>query len=375
MSTAIPRPVPARTPEKPVTSPPPARRADRAPAAGPRTPGVPAALGTSSKGSPRIAVRELLRAVRVSARRAWDEAPGDRRLMYLTGAALAAAGLVQAGIWAVTGGSASGPLSWRKPVTFGLSFGVTTVTLAAVAAYLPMRRWIGWVLSILLCASTAIEVIWVSVQHARGVPSHFNGTNPLDGALFTAAGITIGVTILVMAVMTVLSFVRTTAPAPMAWAIRAGLVALLAAQGVGLWMIFHGEALLDAGADLLTRSMTTYGLAGAMKYAHAVPMHAIQVFMAQAWLLGLSGVGRGRQARLVAAAIAGYASLFAVALLRTAAGLAPFDLSASTLMYLIPAVLLAGSGAATLAHVYRALAGPRSGAPTRAITEAQPIHS
>jgi hypothetical protein len=50
---------------------------------------------------------------------------------------------------------------------------------------------------------------------------------------------------------------------------------------------------------------------------------------------------------LVGVAIAGYAGLFAVALARTAVGLEPFNLvSASTLLYLAPAVLLATAAVA-----------------------------
>jgi hypothetical protein len=64
----------------------------------------------------------------------WDDAPGYQRLAYLAGLALIATGLVHAGIWAVVGGSAAGPLSWRKPATFGFSFGLTTLTLGWVAA-------------------------------------------------------------------------------------------------------------------------------------------------------------------------------------------------------------------------------------------------
>ena len=91
----------------------------------------------------------------------WDGAQGYQRLADLFGLALIATGLLHAAVWAVVGGSAAGPLSWRKPTTFGISFGLTTLTL-------------GWVAACLLCASTALEVAWASLQHARGVPSHCN---------------------------------------------------------------------------------------------------------------------------------------------------------------------------------------------------------
>jgi hypothetical protein len=268
---------------------------------------------------------------------------GYQRLTYWVGAVLIATGLVHAVIWAVVGGSAEGPLSWRKPTTFGISFGLTTITLGWVASYLPVRRTTGWVAFCLLCASTSLEVAWVSLQHARGVPSHFNTATTLDNALFILGGAAISVTAVVIAAMTAAAFTRTTAAPPMAWAIRAGLLSLLAAQAVGVWMIVHGLALVDAGADAVAQSMTTYGEAGAMRLAHAVPMHAIQVLLVLAWMLSRSRLSQRRRVGLVAVAIAGYAGLFGVALLRTIEGAGPLELpSATTAAYLVAATLLAG---------------------------------
>jgi hypothetical protein len=299
--------------------------------------------------------------MRASLRGFWDEAQGYQRLAYLVGVALIATGLVHAGIWAVVGGSATGPLSWRKPTTFGISFGLTTLTLGWVASYLPVRRAAGWVAACLLCASTTFEVVWVSLQHARGVPSHFNTATTLDNSLFIMGGVAIAVTILVTAAMTLAAVTRTTAAPPMAWALRSGLVALLAAQAVGAWMIAHGVALVDAGADPLTQSMSTYGAAGAMKAAHFVPMHAIQVFAVLAWLLSFSGLPQRRQLWLVALAVAGYAVLFGVVLLRTADGVEPFDLrSASTAGYLIAVGLLAAVAVAAVAGLYHRADAPGS---------------
>jgi hypothetical protein len=82
--------------------------------------------------------------LRARLRGVWEDAPGYQRLAYLVGVVLLATGLVHAGIWAVVGGSAQGPLSWRKPTTFGVSFGLTTLTLSWVATWLPVRRSTGW---------------------------------------------------------------------------------------------------------------------------------------------------------------------------------------------------------------------------------------
>jgi hypothetical protein len=252
-------------------------------------------------------------------------------------------------------------VSLRKPTTFGISFGLTTITLAWVTGHLRITDRTRWLLLGPLAAATSYEVAWVVVQHARGVPAHFNDTTPLDERLFIAGAVMVAVAIGVIAAMTLTAFLRTTAPAPMALAIRAGLVGLLAAQATGLWMLLHGLALVDADADPRLQSMSTIGAAGSMKFAHAVPMHAIQVLAALAWLLSRSGLPQRRQTQLVALAVVGYGGLFGVTLWRTTSGLAPVGLrDGSTLLYLLAAALLAGSAVAAVAAHDRRAPPPRS---------------
>jgi hypothetical protein len=43
-------------------------------------------------------------------------------------------GLVHLGVLVVAGGSWQGPLSWRKPMTFGLSFELTLITISWVSS-------------------------------------------------------------------------------------------------------------------------------------------------------------------------------------------------------------------------------------------------
>jgi hypothetical protein len=188
----------------------------------------------------------------------WAGTRGYQRLAYLVGTGLIVIGLAHAVLWALAGGSASGALSWPKPTTFGISFGLTTVTLAWVATYLPVRPRIGWLAAGLLGAAVTYEVAWVAVQHARGIPAHFNGTTVLDERPFIGGAVMVTIAIGVIATMTLVAFLRTSAPAPMALANRAGLVGLLAAQATGVWMLLHGLALLDADADPLLQSMSTW---------------------------------------------------------------------------------------------------------------------
>jgi presenilin-like A22 family membrane protease len=78
-----------------------------------------------------------------------------------------------------------------------------------------------------------------------------------------------------------------------------------------------------------------------------------------AWLLSRSSLSQGRQVLLVALAVIGYAGLFVVVLLRTAAGLGPFDLrSGSVAGYLVAVVLLAIPVVVAVADVSRRGAAP-----------------
>jgi hypothetical protein len=190
----------------------------------------------------------------------------------------------------------------------------------------------------------ATEVAWVATQRWRGVASHFNFTTRLDTALFLVGGAAITVTVTVTVAIAVLAFTRLQAPPSMAVAIRAGLVILLIAQGVGGWMIGHG---VGPASDGVTQGLTTVAPAGVMKVPHAVAMHAIQVLPVLAWLLGFADLREQRRLGLVWAAAAGYGALVAVSVAQTAAGQAPFDLGAA-------AVALTLAGAALLAAAYTA---------------------
>jgi hypothetical protein len=72
------------------------------------------------------------------------------------------------------------------------------------------------------------------------VASHFNQATPLDYALFLTGAAAITVTVTVVVAVAVLAFTNMAASPSMALAVRAGLLVLLVAQGVGGWMIGHG---------------------------------------------------------------------------------------------------------------------------------------
>ena len=70
----------------------------------------------------------------------------DRRArpLALWGAILVASGLAHVGAWAVGGGPWEGPVTWRKPILFGISGGLTAVSLGWAWSKLAWRRGDEW---------------------------------------------------------------------------------------------------------------------------------------------------------------------------------------------------------------------------------------
>src|SRR5205814_500094 len=112
----------------------------------------------------------------------WRRGRPVERTGYLVGAILLVSGLMHLGLLIAGGGSWQGPLSLRKPATFGLSFGVTLVTIVWVASFLRLTDRRRAALVGAFTAACVLETALVSLQAWRGVPSHFNVETTFDAA-------------------------------------------------------------------------------------------------------------------------------------------------------------------------------------------------
>src|SRR3954447_24908378 len=101
----------------------------------------------------------------------WTEGRRVERVCHLIGAALIVSGLAHLAVFAVDGGPWEGPVSWRKPFTFGLSFGLTLIAVTWVASYLRMGARTRAVLLTLFAADCVLEVGGITLQAWRRVPS------------------------------------------------------------------------------------------------------------------------------------------------------------------------------------------------------------
>ncbi len=288
-------------------------------AAAPR-PTVAAAPRPTVAGVPRRVLRQAWAALA-------DAAPHHpyQRAMYGAAVLLLASGLVHVGVWAVDGGAWEGAVSWRKPILFGVSFGLFALSVGWVQGVLPRSRGWGWTTTALIAVGGVAEVALITVQQWRGVASHFNVMTPLDTLLFSLMGVTIGVFGAGIALLAVWAAIRLRRPAPTVLAVLVGLALVLVASAVGGDMITRGLAYVETTEAV--PPAVVIGVAGSGKLAHAVALHGIQVLGALALLLGRSGLSAAGRTRAMLAASAGYVVLTGLVAAQAYAGRSMLELS------------------------------------------------
>lgn len=170
----------------------------------------------------------------------WNQANGYQKFLYFIGVLLLASGVFHAGVLIATDGSLAGPVSWRKPIVFGSSAGVTLITIGWIMTFLPKHRIRGWLWSCAMGISFLIEVFLIDMQQWRGVPSHFNLDTSFDTAVFSVMGVFIVLIEIVVIVVAIWSFFSLKAPDSLKWAIWLGMVLLVVGQIFGNIIIQNG---------------------------------------------------------------------------------------------------------------------------------------
>ena len=280
----------------------------------------------------------------------WRRGRPVERAGYAVGALLLAWGLAHLAILTIGGGSWQGPLSLRKAMSFGLSFGLTVVTIvsghvvSAARAIARARCCSGG-----FTLACVLETALVSLQAWRGVPSHFNVETSFDSLVartLAAGGFAL---VVMMVVLTVVAFRRDQrAPASLLVAIRIGFVLLCASLAVGGLMIARGMRLVFAG-----QAAAAYATGGAFKPTHAVLMHAILVLPLLAWMVSLVDWPEPRRLRVVRLGAAGYCLVAAIVSGENLLGLSPADTPAwAAGLAFLGAVALAAAGWLALAGLH-----------------------
>jgi hypothetical protein len=183
----------------------------------------------------------------------------------------------------------TGAPAWVKPLKFALSGLAFTWTLAWLLADLPaaaqraVRRLSGGV-----ALSMVVEIGAIFLQAGRGVASHYNQSSALNGLLFGLMGIFIAVnTVMTLWAVYLAWRHRPHGPAGYVWGLRLGLLVFLVGSVLGGFMIHnqqHTVGAPDGGPGLPGLGWST--VAGDLRLAHFLGMHALQALPLLGWALG-----------------------------------------------------------------------------------------
>lgn len=178
----------------------------------------------------------------------------------------------------ITASQVAGINAWFKPFKFAISIAIYCSTMAWYCYYLPLFniKLFNWV----NIALFSFEILYISLQAARGQESHFNLTTPLYKALFAGMALAaIGATI--YAGYVGVKFFQSNfsnLPTYYVWAIRLSIFIFIISSFEGLAMGSRqthtiGNEVQNTFLPLLKWNMKE----GDLRVAHFIGMHALQI--------------------------------------------------------------------------------------------------
>ncbi|WP_339749119.1 hypothetical protein [uncultured Rubinisphaera sp.] len=239
-------------------------------------------------------------------------------------------------VFLVDGGSWSGSISWRKPILFGISTGVTLLSLSWVAGLLQAKKHDLYSFR-LIGIFLVIEVLLITVQTWRSEPSHFNTNSALNSSIQFSTELLVTISVIVIADLTFRSFGRLTVPADMKLAVRGGMSLLLAGCLIGFLILGIGYHQLS-----IDRAPETYGTRGVLKYPHGIPLHAIQILPLISWLSERFGHETRTRTMLVQTGLAFVIAFTGFGLLQTFTGHSRFESWAGLYLYWGSCIVIIG---------------------------------
>ena len=285
------------------------------------------------------------------------------RRLGAAAALLAASAVAHIVVMLATGGGWEGAVSFRKPITFGISVGLIMWTSGWVMDRLPDRPRIESILAVTLVASGLFEVALITVQAWRGVPSHFNVSTPQDGLIFNFMAVAIGLFSIGLAALLVWSLLQRPADRPTRLAVLAGMALVMTGLGLGSWIIGLGLELTERLGHVPD---TVYaGEAGVAKFPHAMALHGIQLFIGASIVTGMAGLSEKARLQITRMVVAGYVLLVAWSIVHTNAGRAPADLSGMEMPLMVVGAVLLATAAVSLVTGWRRNAATGAGVAPR----------
>ncbi len=242
---------------------------------------------------------------------------------------LVASGMFHVPLFLLGSSTWEDPLSYRKAILFGVSTGMTLWSCDRVFRSLRPWPWDAFQRASLAIFLVA-EVFLITMQTWRGERSHFHSGEGIDAAIETGMLALITLAVLLIANLTLRSFL------PGAWrsesdevrparilAYQGGLVFLLVSCLIGFLITYLGNARLEANL-----APEIYGRNGVLKFPHGAALHAIQTLELIAFLS--NRFGERRTLNLVRFGLIVHALWLGYAIYQTASGRGRWEFATPT---------------------------------------------
>jgi len=168
---------------------------------------------------------------------------------------------------------------WLKPFKFSISTAIYILTLGYLITFYPYSDRKKWIINGIVSWTLLAELGIIVYQGAMGVHSHYNVSSPIDGILFAAMGILIGINVLIMVLFIFDSFrLKLKTEKSIQWAILLGWIIVFLGSWIGGQMISqmsHTVGAADGGEGLAFLNWST--IAGDLRVAHFFGLHGLQI--------------------------------------------------------------------------------------------------
>lgn len=242
--------------------------------------------------------------------------PLPERILWLSAFILLALFAVSLALHQLDGRQIGGVGVWVKPAKFQLSLALHAATLALAAQGLSGEWRGGRVLLVAALACVAcgfFEIVYISIQAARGQGSHFNTASPFYAAMYGLMAVAAVIILLAAAVVGALALLD--GRAPMGWPLRLGVgLGFLLGTALTLVVAFRlggngGHFVGSPPPGAAVMPLTGWSLAvGDLRVPHFFALHIMQALPLVA-LLAQRALAPGAAGLAVVVAAAGWVGL------------------------------------------------------------------
>jgi len=173
----------------------------------------------------------------------------------------------------------AGESAWAKPARYYLSSGISTWTLGWIIYHINSKTLIK-VLSWLIAVSLLFETTVIFIQSYRGVPSHFNTSDPFNSMMNVLLLSFILLFLITISYITFLFFSQKKMPVSQhyTWGLRLGLLNFVVFSVTGLIMFAKMTHSVGGNGNESGIMLFNWSLKhGDLRIAHFMGVHSLQI--------------------------------------------------------------------------------------------------